>query len=398
MMNKLLALSSFAIVIGLVGSPARAAVAKGARTMITVSQDGCGLIDSIEFGQRQVVKAKPGLVGASVTLTPAGKGTIGSLFANEATQVLPAKSASVKAGKTTITVSGSYTDGKANVPFTRRVTIDLNSDTVKITEEADFTSLPSDRLVAKYSLALPLVLDEDPHNRMFAFGGEHRVEMFRMDMNDVSGLWPTWDIGGVLQLPTSYRVWKANHADTMAYPIEEGQGAPGWADYSEPQWGVTVKVATPKKAAPWSIEIDARKGLLLISPYPANQPAISPDQLGKRKFSVTLALHETSWPTEHPCELDVKLYEKFLKEFARPFGHSLAGALGTRNPADIVHKERVQPSVAIRSLYRRDAWRMQALMRRVGRTTPRNQSLEKWQKEADYLLDYLRKNGVPKAK
>ena len=376
--------------------------------MLTVETKGCGLIDAIRFRGKEIIKARRGFAGASVLLARAGKGDIESLFANVAASTLQAKVHSLQSSKSITDVSGVYADETIEVPFRRRMELDSASNAISITEEADFRALPEQFLVAKHLLRLPLVVAADPHLRMFAFGGRRRVEMFRMDMNDVRrrcinisdsrGHWPYWDIGAVLQLPGSYRLWKANHADTMAYPVEEGQGAPGWADYSEPKWGLTVKVLNPARSAPWAIEIDAREGVLTVAPHPASQPAVSGKDYGKRKFTFTLSLHEGSWPSEHPCELDVKLYERLLKDLVRSNRDSVAYLLGTTNVKAIVHRERVQPSIAIRALYQRDGREMQELLRRIGRKVPPTQTLAKWEKDAKYLLNWVRTNGVPKAR
>ena len=386
--------------------PASAEAVRGEDTMLTANAEGCGLIDAIKFRGKEIIKAKPSFVGASVVFAPAGKGGAESLFTNAAAATLTAKAQSVERNRNTIEISGVYTDGKTEIAFSRRIGLDAKGNTITVTEQADFSPLPAKYLVAKHLLELPLVVNEDPHLRMFAFGGRHRVEMFRMDMNDVSrrsinisdsrGYWPYWDIGGVLQLHDSYRVWKANHADTMAYPVEEGTGAPGWADYSELKWGVTVKVADSAASAPWAIEIDARKGVLTIAPHPASQPAVSGQAYGKRKFTFTLSLHEASWPTEYPCELDLKVYERLLKDLIPQNRSSFAYLLGTNNVQAIIHKERIQPSIALRALYRGDGYRMQRLLRRIGRNVPREQTLAKWEKDAKYFLNWVRTNGVPK--
>jgi len=235
--------------------------------------------------------------------------------------------------------------------------------------------------------------------------------MFRMDMNDIHrggkqlisaprGHWPYWDIGGVLQLAGSYRIWKANHADTPAYPVDEGTGAPGWADYSELDWGLTVVVDKPAARSPWAIEIDARKGVLSISPRPASQVPASARALGKRTFGFRLVLHETSWPATRPCELSFALYRKLLEDMATGSrGKSpwvLYGPTGTADVEAIIHRERIQPSAMLRTLYRGDAWQMQARVRAVGISTPRNQPMAEWDRCSQQYLEHLRVHGLPK--
>ena len=41
---------------------------------------------------------------------------------------------------------------------------------------------------------------------------------------------------------------------------------------------------------------------------------------------------------------------------------------------------------------------MQGLMQSIGKTVPRNQTMEKWDQDAKDYLDHIRKNGVPEAK
>jgi len=395
------------IVIPLQRASAEQATARGADTMVTVEKRGCGLIDSIKFKNHQVIKAKPGFIGGSISLVPSGSGTIESLFAKDVSTVLKANLQSVEPEAQAIRSEGAYTDGKLEIPFSRQVEIDPKRNIMKISEKVNLSGLGSKYAIAEYSLNLPLVVNSDPHLRMFAFGGEHRVEMLRMDMNDVSrrgsqnisdnrGYWPYWDIAGVLQLPKSYRVWKANHADTMAYPVEEGNGTPGWADYSELEWGMTVKVIDPGRSAPWAIKIDAREGVLSISPYPPSQIPLAGEQSPETEFAFTVEFHETSWPTEYPCELPVELYEELLTEIIRIYPHRIKGAVGTSDVQTIIHKERVQPSIALRALYRGDAWRMQGLLKLTGKQVPRRQSLRKWEYDAKQFLEYVKEHGVPK--
>jgi len=396
-------------VMGHLAAGGQAAELKGGRVAVTVAEKGGGFIDSIRYRGRQIVRAPDGFVGSAVELAAAGEGTVESLFGNRTAATLRAAIADVRVQAGRMTVRGTYTGGEHRVPFTRRIDL-LDGDAISVTEEADFRGLDAKHGVARHALHLPLVVHKDPHLRMFGFGGAHRAELFRMDMNDVTrrgkqlisasrGHRPYWDVAGVLQLPGSYRIWRANHADTMAYPIAEGAGSPGWADYSELDWGVTVVVQEPGKAAPWAVTIDARRGVLTVAPHPASQMAVSGLGLGQRVFRFTLRLHETSWPATYPCELDFALYEKLLKDMARgggrPQPYVLYGPLGTADIPTIIHKERVQPSAVLRTFYRGDAWRMRGRMKTIGRDGPRNQPMDKWEAEAKDYLDHIRKNGLP---
>lgn len=377
------------------------------RTTVVVNPEGSGFIDAIRFAGREVVKAPAGLAGGSVTLTLAGKGTLESLFPHRTSRLLTAALNDVQGTGDLLAVQGVYTDGQQRIPFSRQ--IHLEKDTLTVQETVDFNGLDPRYVVASYSLDLALVLTEDPHERMFAFGCAHRAELFRMDMNDLQrsdqlisaprGHWPYWDLGGVLQLADSYQVWRANHADTMAYPLDEGRGAPGWADYSEPDWGLTAVVEKAAEVAPWAIRIDARQGVFSLAPYPASQMPVAGQDLGRHTFQFQLILHETSWPATYPCELELELYRKLLEtlkgsgEKAQPW--VLAGLVGTADIPTIIQRERIQPSVILRTLYRGDAWRMRALMQTIGKDGPRHQPLEQWEQEAKEYLDHIRRNGLP---
>jgi len=390
-----------------------ASLASSAEVVVTTVKDGCGLIDALRFGQRPALRATAGFHGATVTVAPAGDGTIASLFARSETATLHAKLDSVE-GANPIVVRGAYTDGALRIPFTRTLTV--KGQAVTAQEETDFSALPAAHVVAAHALRLPLVVCESEHDRLLAFGGANRAEMFRMDMNDERrknqllsdnrAFQPYWDIGGLTQTAApAYRIWRANHADTMAYPVEAGEGTPGWADYSEPDWGLTVHTADTRAL---SIVIDARAGVLTVSPLPPEGMPQAGADLGRRAFAFTLALHEKSWPTTYPCELDYARYKKLLA-LLNPEGRYthldyLCGALGLmtkegpKSPAEldalarrIVLRERVQPSTLLRLLYRGDGWRMSGIVRSVlGRTVPRNQPLHTWNTLAADVLDTLR--------
>ena len=389
---------------------AAASEIKDGNVAVMVGKDGCGLIDAVRYGQREVIKAKAGFIGASVSVVSAGDGSADSLLAGGGLTVLRAVVEDVQPAGGTITVKGTYTDGRASIPFTRRIAFSPGRDVVTVAEEADFSGLDDRFLVAKHSLDLPLAPAADLHVRMLAFGGQNRDELFRVDQNDINrggtqlisaprGHQPYWDIGGLLQLPRGYHLWKANHADTMAYPIEDGNGSPGWADYSELDWGVTGVVDEPNASAPWAIVIDARKGVFSFQVHPSSELPAAGKDLGKRRFRFRLELHPTSWPTRRPCELDFPTYRALLEDIAggpkRPAAHMLYWPVGTADYDTIMHRERVQPSVILRTLYRGDAWVMQGRLKAIGKEVPRKQTMEKWEQDAKEYLDYLRKNGLP---
>jgi hypothetical protein len=76
----------------------------------------------------------------------------------------------------------------------------------------------------------------------------------------------------------------------------------------------------------------------------------------------------------------------------------LYGPTGTADIDTIIHRERIQPSIMLRTLYRGDAWQMQARMRTIGVATPRNQPMAAWEKAAAAYLEHIRKHGLPTPK
>jgi len=373
----------------------------------------------LSFKGRSVVRTSPGVFVAGVVLVPAGKGTADSLFSNRVAATLRAQIVRAAVKDDVLTIAGAYTDGKISVPFTRIIDMTVEGR-IQVRELADFTRLPVDLAVASHQLGLPLKLGSDEHHRMFAFAGARRVEMFRQDMNDEPmrslsisdsrAFRPYWDIGGVVQLPGSYRIWRSNHADTPAYTVEEGEGAPGWADYSEIDAGLTLRVIDPAKSAPWSMMIDARTGVFAVCPRPPDQPPVSGKDYGRRDFRFEILMHEGSWPALHPCELPPAAYRRLLLRLDEGKGYNhlsyACGALGIDRGTDkealyqkILFKERVQPSVMLRLFYRGDAWRMAGIAGDLlGKTVPRSQPLETWEAVSREILEKLRTEDVPNPK
>jgi len=396
-----------------------------------INPDGRGFIDRLTFQGTPILAIdaapdKPPLVGGSIALAPAGDGTADSLFAHRLTTTLPAKIDRITGTGEKFTAYGNYTNGQITIPFLRQFRAVPGQNAWAVREAVDFRHLPPKYLVAEHVLRLPLVLPDDEHHRLLAFGGRRRVEMFRMDGNDERrrnqsisssrAFQPYWDLGGVLQLPGGYRLWRANHADTMAYPIEQDTGAPGWADFSRPEFGLTVQVLEPAAAAPWAIAIDARGGVLSLAAYPASQVPISGADYGRRDFRFLLIPHTTSWPTARPCELDLPTYRQFLAWLNRGGGFThldyvcrelgIAAPEGEKSPEQLqdlcrrlILIERVQPSTVLRLLYRGDAWRMSGVVdETLSRREPRDLAFEKWEKIAEEVLARIRQNGVPSGK
>ena len=403
---------------------------RSGQTVVHIDPAGCGFIDRLTF-RGETILAVDGLpneqplMGGSVALAPAGDGTADSLFAHRLAAVLPAKIERITGAGEHFTTYGAYTNGKIAIPFLRQFRAVPGQDAFAVREAADFRHLPPEYLVAEHVLRLPLVLDDNEHHRLSAFGGRRRVEMFRMDSNDERrrnqsisssrAFQPYWDLGGMRQLPGGYQTWRSNHADTMAYPIEQDTGAPGWADFSRPQSGLTVQVLEPAAAAPWALSIDARRGALSIAAYPASEMPVSGADYGRRDFRFLLVPHASSWPTAHPCELDLPTYRQFLTWLNRGGGFThldhvcrelgVAAPEGEKSPEQmedlcdrLILIERVQPSTVLRLLYRGDAWRMSGLVEEVlGRREPRDLAFDRWEKIAREFLARIRQDGVPTA-
>lgn len=387
----------------LLAAGAQAATLATGSVSVTLTPDTTAFVNEIVFGGRTACRTSTDFGGATLALSAAADGTLDALPGGPIVRVLTGRVTRVEAKDGGMSVEGRYADGGALVvPFQRRFAFDPATGALRFSETTDYTKLPPAWCVASHALRLPLVVTNDMHLRMFGFGCSNRAELFRMDMNDLSrrnqcisaprGHWPYWDLGGVLQLPGTYRVWEANHADTPAYPLQEGPGAPGWADYSELDWGVTALVDQPAATAPWAMTVDARQGVFTIEPWPASQPAVSGVSLGRRTFAGELRLHASSWPATVPCELDFATYRALLADIG---GYGVETFIGTKDPDIIMYRERLQPSTILRLLYHDDAWLMQGRMATIHISVPRQQPLEKWERDARLYLDFIRTNGVP---
>ncbi|MBI5832337.1 MAG: hypothetical protein HZB16_08540 [Armatimonadetes bacterium] len=394
---------------------AHGATLTGIDLALTVEPGGCGLVDKLTYQGADLLAAPAGFVGAGLTLAPAGDGSLDSLFGHRAAGELPARLTSVTAEGGRLVAIGAYTDGQISVPFRRTITAAPDDPLLIVEEETDYTALPLDRLVARHRLALPLVLPADAHERLLGLGGQTRAELFRMDQNDVRrtnqnlsdnrAYWPYWDLGGLIQRPGGYSLWKANHADTLALPLEEGQQSAGWADFSSLRSGLTLRRLDADRAAPYALTIDARAGWLALDLWPAAEPPIAGAALGRRMVRYALLPHETSWPVPYRCELPRERYlamlrwldEKAPGQQDSHLSFYAAARLGTGDIATIMDKERIQPSTVLRTFYHADAWRMGGLAKTIlGIDVPRNQSQAAWEQVAQKMLDAIAKNGVPR--
>jgi hypothetical protein len=405
--------------------PAVAVELRSEEAVVRVERDGCGLIDEIRFHDRPMVKVHDGLGSARITLADVPAADDEPLFPHSAGTVLRASIAEISEAGGKLTVRGSYSDGKLSVPFTREMAWE-EKNTLAIRETADFRSLPDNRLAAGHELDLPLVLASDEHDRLMALGGTKRDELFRMDMNDQHrrnqlisssrAFWPSWDLGGLVQLPGSYEIWRANRADTMAYPIDAGRGAAGWADYSDPTAGITLAVPRPAEAAPFALTIDARQGLLTAAPLPKSQLPQSAKALGFCEFRFVLVLHPASWPARHPCELSPVRYREFLVWLNQgnrqryTYLDYVCAAVGVEAPEGpktqeqfdavcraIIDKERIQPSVVLRVFYREDGWRMSGLAQLLlRREIPRTAPMAVWESLQKELIGRLSQGNLPR--
>ena len=152
-----------------------------------------------------------------------------------------------------------------------------------------------------------------------------------------------------------------------------------------------------------------------MAAYPASQIPISGRDCGRRDFRFVLMPHASSWPATFPCELDLPTYRQFLAWLNRGGGFThldyVCGAIGIAAPEgrktvrqledlcrEIILKERIQPSVVLRLLYRGDAWRMSGLVQEVlGRREPGDLAFEKWEVIAEEFLAKIRAEGVPRS-
>lgn len=395
---------------------ARAIELQGNDLRYTIEPRGCGYLDRLTFQGRDLVRAQPGFVGASLTLAPAGDGSLDSLFDHRAPRVLKPELLTVEGQGQGwgAEVTGVYTDGPLRVPFRRTYASDAEGWLVTVTEETDYTAVPPAWLVASHRLDLPLVVDPDEHNRLLGLGGERRAELFRMDQNDVKRLtqnlsdnrayWPYWDLGGLIQRPEGYELWKSNHADTLPLPLETGRQSRAWADFSSLAAGLTLVVRDAAQAAPWALLVDARAGRLSLALCPPSEPARPGAALGKRTVRWGLLPHERSWPALAGCEMRLDRYAEFLgwlkaKGPGQRYSHLddfAASGLGTADVATIIDKERIQPSTVLRLFYAGDAWRMGGFAKAIlGRDVPRNQPLAAWELVAKAMLDKIARDGVP---
>ncbi len=390
---------------------APAATLNGAGYTLTVEPSGCGLVDKLTWAGADLLAAPAGFVGASLTVTRAGDGTLDSLFTHAASAELPARLTRVAAEAGQLVVEGAYTDGQVRVPFRRTVGVAPDSPVAIVGEETDYTALPPELLVARHRLALPLVLPADPHERLLGFGGATRAELFRMDQNDVRRAnqnlsdnrpyWPFWDLGGLLQRTNGYSLWKANHADTLAMPLESGAQSGGWADFSSLTAGLTVQWLGATR--PYALTIDARAGTLAVDLQPAAEPAVSGATLGRRTVRLSLQPHATSWPATYRCELPRERYLEMLRwlderapgQQDSNLSYYAAVKLGTGDIATIMDKERIQPSTVLRCFYHADAWRMAGLVKTVlGTDVPRNQPQAAWEAINRQMIAAIAARGV----
>lgn len=139
--------------------------------------------------------------------------------------------------------------------------------------------------------------------------------------------------------------------------------------------------------------VGARGAVMSIAPVPASQMPVAGRDLGVRKFRFRLLLHEGSWPATVPCALPFPTYEALLASIA---DYERAWAVGTSDIPTITHRERLQPSVMLRRLYRSGTWQMAGRMKTIGVDRSRPQSWAQWDSDAQIYLAYLRTNGLPR--
>ena len=232
--------------------------------------------------------------------------------------------------------------------------------------------LKGDGLVAAVGLSLPIVMGEDLFWRKTTVGGgnpQRPSETWRVDQNRGQRGWPKWQLGGLaVDGPGHYLTWKASQRDTPLLPMDQGESCPGWLDYSERDWGVTVLWEDMASHAPAGIWMEADAGVLTVYLRP---PSATPLRVtGKAELAATfeLAFHEGPYPVTFRPELSREKYKELLDAMAEGGRGSLLGtALRAFNcrDADELIDSGIQPSLAM-SVEGQAGRRMKALCAKLG--------------------------------
>jgi hypothetical protein len=232
--------------------------------------------------------------------------------------------------------------------------------------------LTGDGLVSAVGLAVPLLAGEDPYLRKTTVGSgnaQREMESWRANQRRRQRGWPPWILGG-LSVPSDnyYLTWKASRRDTPAMRMDEGTQCPGWLDYSQKLWGVTVIWKSIHKSAPAAIWMEADTGTLSIFLHPPDALALPVTGSVKLAARIELAFHEGPHPTTVKRELTEAQYRRLLEAMDDESRYSfLAKALSTFNclAADDLLRNNVQPSRVL-AMEGGANYRINALCRKLG--------------------------------
>ena len=218
--------------------------------------------------------------------------------------------------------------------------------------------LSGDGLVTAVGISIPMAIGSNEYWRRTTVGGgnpQHTTEAWRYDENHARRGWPRWRIGGLLaDSEHHYLTWKACHTEAPILPMDEGAKCPGWLDYSEQDWGLTVFWSDIHEHAPAGIWMDGEDGVMTIYLHP---PTALPIQLADGKASrnsleaeLELVFHKGPLPVTFVPELPREKYLELLKAMhGRSRNSYLDMALreyDVRTPEELVDSG-IQPSLAL---------------------------------------------------
>jgi len=186
-----------------------------------------------------------------------------------------------------------------------------------------------------WGLRLPLPLGRDRTRIRITAGGAFRTEQWRVDMNDeeipdwltsdVKPRWPVWRIAGLSLGPAnSYRIWRANRADTSPLVTDEGFNAPGWIDVIDGggRFGVTVRMLRPTDPLrTQAVHIDLEKGCLEIRFHDAGAPPLK-GCAGGYSGACDILFHN-GWRPPFACSLARPQFAKLLEDLDHGENHGL---------------------------------------------------------------------------
>jgi hypothetical protein len=237
--------------------------------------------------------------------------------------------------------------------------------------------------VTAVGLALPIVIGEDEHWRRTTIGGgnpQHTTEAWRYDENGTRKGWPRWRLGGLLaDAPGHYLTWKASNREAGVLPMDQGTTCPGWLDYSERQWGLTVFWPDIQTHAPAGIWMDAEKGVMTLYFLPPTaMPIVLTKAAPEKELSaeVELVFHDGPLPVTFQAELPRDKYAELLKAMddgsRRSYLAVALGEYGARSADELIDGG-IQPSMALSSAGGAN-YRMEGLCKSLGVPYDRNRA------------------------